>query len=217
MSNFTSIPTFQELITKRINEKSLSRSKLVQAIGYTNVSKGIRRLDAYVATFTAPNDGFVERLLNILEIDGLSFHNALMRSMDQLYRKADRKAKECFSPYLEFSVEINLNPRGACMFRQRYCLQQLPSEIQTLPFHEELDFVLSAYREKFQHLLSEMPSQTDKEFVDIGFTCHRHYDSSLEFNAAGVLIKTVEIRAVQLEITPPAGNRVFNFLAGGFI
>ena len=63
-------PTLQQIVNDRMRSKGLSRHQLIQQIGYTNVSKGLRRLDAYLETLTAPSDEFVSKLLDILGIDG---------------------------------------------------------------------------------------------------------------------------------------------------
>ena len=217
MSNFTTPPTLRKLISERIKEKGLTLSKLVQAIGYKNVVKGIRRLDTYLNTFKAPSDDFVRRLLLVLDIDGLSFHNALTRSVNKMHCKTDRKAKEHFRPYLELSVKLEMNPSfAAYMLRQKYCVHRLPSEIRNLPFHEELDFVLSVYQEKFQHMVSNLSHPAGKKLIDGGFIYFRHYNSYLRFNAEGVLLKTVSVQPVP-DTKQPFGNRVFNLLAGNIV
>jgi len=217
MSNFTTPPTLQELISERTKEKGLTPSKLAQAIGYKNVAKGVRRLDIYLNTFKAPSDDFVRRLLMVLDIDGLSFHNALARSVNKMHCKADREAKEHFRPYLELSIKMEISPSfAAYMLHQKYCVYRLPSEMQNLPFHEELNLVLSVYQEKIQHMVSSLSHPAGKKLVDAGFIYYRHYDSYLKFNSEGALVKTVAVQPVP-ETKQPFGNRVFNLLAGNIV
>ncbi len=77
-------PTLQELITSRLKEKNLSRSQVVQQIGYSNVSKGIRKFDTYLKTLSPPSDEFVSQLLSVLGVDGLTFHNACIASYKKM-------------------------------------------------------------------------------------------------------------------------------------
>jgi hypothetical protein len=47
MKNTPVTQTLKSLIKQKIKEKGLSRSELVAVIGYTNISKGCNRLDAF--------------------------------------------------------------------------------------------------------------------------------------------------------------------------
>ncbi len=86
----TATSTIPKLITQRIKEKGLSRSQLVSAIGYTNISKGTRRLNHFLNTLEAPYEQFITKLLSILEIDALSFNKAVNASLDQFSVDAKR-------------------------------------------------------------------------------------------------------------------------------
>jgi len=153
----------------------------------------------------------------VLDIDALLFHNVLTRSVDKMSHEAGRKAKEHFRPYLELSVKLEMNPSFVSyMLRQKYCVHRLPSEMQNLPFHEELNLVLSVYQEKFQHMVSSLSHPAGKKLVDAGFIYYRHYDSYLKFNSEGALVKTVAVQPVP-ETKQPFGNRVFNLLAGNIV
>ena len=96
--------TLQKLLTTKIKERGLSRSELVRLLGYTNVSKGLRRLDGYLTALHAPSDEFVVRLLSTLEINGLEFHKALTASINKINFDAYRRAKEHLRPHIKLSV-----------------------------------------------------------------------------------------------------------------
>jgi hypothetical protein len=104
MKNPTVIPSLQKLITQRTKERGLNRSQLVQSIGYTNISKGIRRSDTYLRTLKAPSEEFVVKLLTVLEITGLQFLQAL--NVTQGAIEADEEAQEMFKPHLEILVPL---------------------------------------------------------------------------------------------------------------
>lgn len=97
MKNTTVIPTLESLIKQKIIEKGLSRTQLVSAIGYSNISKGCKRLDTFLKTLETPSEEFVTRITSVLEIDPVTFCRALAASRDQF--SAD--LKRTFNPYVE--------------------------------------------------------------------------------------------------------------------
>ena len=70
-------PTLKSLIEQKIHHKQITPSDVVSAIGYTNTTKGIRRLSTFSNTLEAPSDSFVLKLLSVLEIDAISFKKAI--------------------------------------------------------------------------------------------------------------------------------------------
>ena len=67
-------PTLQQVVNDRMRSKGLSRHQLTQQIGYTNVSKGLRRLDAYLKTLTAPSD-WKHKSPHSMEVPAMLFEN----------------------------------------------------------------------------------------------------------------------------------------------
>jgi hypothetical protein len=105
----TATSTIPKLITQRIKEKGLSRSQLVSVIGYSNISKGTRRLNHFLNTLEAPSEQFTTKLLSVLDIDALSFNKAINASLDQFSADSLRT----FKPYIEILLGIQVRPAFA--------------------------------------------------------------------------------------------------------
>ncbi len=209
--------TLQQLVNQKIRKKGLSRLQLVSALGYTNISKGCRRLDTYLTSLHPPSEEFLINFLAVLDINVLEFNKAVFCTESKANRAADRDAKERFHPHMILLVKMDISPlfvRG--ILYNKYCTQRFPEHIQTLPFNEEIEFVVSAYRERYDNFISNIGQRMASQCVDRGFRYYRHYDSYLDFNADGAL---VSIRAVEPapEVKQPLGNRVINMLSGGAI
>jgi hypothetical protein len=117
----TATSTIPKLITQRIKEKGLSRSQLVSAIGYTNISKGTRRLNHFLNTLEAPSEQFITKLLSTLEIDALSFNKAINASLD----KFNAESLRTFKPYIEIILGIMIRPAFAYQAVKNQCSMSL--------------------------------------------------------------------------------------------
>ena len=91
MKNSLHTTSLQQIILKKAQDKDWSRKKLVEELGYSNVSKGLRRLDVFLETLTAPSDNFVRRLTEVLEIDVITFVGSynVSRKLWQLKQRRD--------------------------------------------------------------------------------------------------------------------------------
>lgn len=177
-------PTLRQLITSKLKEQDLSRSEVVQKIGYSNVSKGFNRLDHYLKTLSPPSDEFVSNLLSVLDIDGLAFHNAFIASRDNIAVGADTKAKQSFRPNIE--VQLDFQPRAwfAAQIIHRQCTRLVPADIQNLPFRKELDTVNSIYKKHAENTAC----LADIQNHIVGFKYHRTFDSAMVFDRDLTLI-----------------------------
>jgi hypothetical protein len=177
------VSTLQEVVLQKIQEKELSRPQLIQAIGYKNISKGLRKLDIYLSSLQAPDDAFVKNLLRVLEIDGLTFYRSIKATLASM----DRAAEKEFKPYLV--LEINFQPRpwfaAQAIYHQRTV--QVPFDLQQLPFEEEVASVKALYEERVKNLSYESRV--------IGFEYYRRHNYCLVFDDAFVLTDAFFIQA----------------------
>ncbi len=189
MQEENSVPNLQQLIYARMKGRGLSRSKLIQSLGYSNIPKGLRRLDDYLSTLHAPSDKFINDLLSVLDIEGMPFYRALNLSQHQVLQRANRKAKENFNPHLVLMIKERMKPiYGLHILWHEVCYRPLPLEIQNLPFNEEVDFVTAQYQLQIDNLGT---SEYHRTMGIQGFRYYRSYDNYLEFNVDCVLKKTV--------------------------
>jgi hypothetical protein len=117
MKNTLVTQTLKSLIKQKIIEKGLSRSELVSVIGYTNISKGCKRLDTFLKTLEAPSGDFIVNITSVLGIDAVAFYRALTASLDQF--SAD--AKKNFDPYIEILLNIQIRPHFAYQAVKNMC------------------------------------------------------------------------------------------------
>ena len=116
MKNSPVTPTLQSLIKQKIKEKGLSRSQLVSAIGYSNVSKGCQRLDTFLKTLEAPSEEFIVNIASVLEIDPVTFYRSVVASLDQFSTDSKRT-----KPYVEILLGIQVRPLFAYQAVKSMC------------------------------------------------------------------------------------------------
>lgn len=197
--------TLQKLLTTKIREQGLSRSDLVRLLGYTNVSKGLRRLDGYLTTLKAPSDEFIVRLHSALEINGLEFCRAVSCTLEKMSADAEKE----FKPYIEVLLGIQIRPAIAWQIVHNRCRLSVPQDLQDKPYREEIDTVIALFQDHIENILHSSLKRNV-----IGFEYHRKHDHYLKFNADLVLEETVYVQPAQIKKLP-LGNRLANLLFGG--
>ena len=197
--------TLQKLLTTKIKERGLSRSELVRLLGYTNVSKGLRRLDGYLTALHAPSDEFVVRLLCVLDINALEFSKAVSCTLDKM--SAD--AEKLFRPYIRILLGIQIRPSFAWQIVQNQCCLSVPQDLQDKPYREEMDAIFSLYKDHVEKVLNGRLKNNV-----IGFEYHRKHDHYIRFNADLVLEETVFVQQPIPSGKQPLANRMGNLLTG---
>ncbi len=117
MENAPITPTLQSLINQKIKRKDLSRPELVSAIGYTNISKGNRRLNHFLNTLETPSSDFINNLLSVLDIDCITFNKSINVSLDQFSNQPKKK----FKPYIQIILSIEIRPLFASQMVANKC------------------------------------------------------------------------------------------------
>lgn len=210
MKNTTVPHTLESLINQRIKEKGLSRSQLVSAIGYTNISKGCKRLDTFITTLEAPSDDFIINIASVLEIDPLEFYRAIKATLDQFSADAQRT----FKPYIQIRLGINITPVFAAQMVFSRCSIPVPSTILEMPFGSEIETITALCKEHIDNCLKQLSENLSKNIT--GFNYHRHHSYYMKFNSGFTLEETVFIQP-----RPSGkilfGNRVIDMLSGGIV
>lgn len=183
----------KSLITQKMKGKGLSRSDLVNAIGYTNISKGCQRLDAYLETLEYPSEEFINKLLSTLEIDPFTFFRSLEVTIDKFRDEAARS----FSPYIQIFLSIKPTPHFAAGLVYRKCRIHIPSSLLELPLNEEIEAIHDLYQDHIKTVLND----TLKNSIT-GFRYHRSSDYYLMFDPNFKLVETLFVQPM------PSGNQV---------
>ena len=206
-------PTLHELITSRIKQHNLSRSEFIKAVGYTkNISKGLRRFDSFLHTLEYPNDDFLRSILRVLEIDGLSFYQSFMVSKNVKERETDDIAKNAFKPHIEVLVNDSPSPWFAAQLFYYERRVAVPLEALSLPIIEELNAVISFYKQHVQAITSEN-NIARKQMIQ-GFRYHRQYNYSMEFDTDCIL-KSIEASQTTRPQRKALGNKMVDMMVGG--
>ena len=203
-SSNSATPPIKLLINKSLKEKRLSRSDLVKAIGYTNVSKGCKRLDTYLETLEYPSQDFINRLLSVLRIDPVTLYRSLEVTLQNLTNEAARN----FKPYIQILLSIQPTPHFAAGLVYRMCRICVPPSFLDLPLNEELEAIHSLYLNHREDVLNEKLRNSIS-----GFRYHRSAEYCLMFDPSFKLVETHFVQSL------PSGkrfigNRIVSLLAG---
>lgn len=204
--------TLKDLIFYKLKEKGISRSQLVQSIGYTrNITKGIRRLNEYLNTLEAPSDEFVINLLNNLGIDGLSFHRALSASIDLMNKEADDHAKRRFKPHVIILRDKTITPRFIDEIITRQNTVLIPDEIQNLSFTDELHEIFKIY-DNFNDKIYYSNTTEVYNFTRAGLRYNRKHNYSMVFSA-DLRLKRIDITRPRPRIKMGLANKLVDVLS----
>ena len=195
-------PTVQQLVKQKTHQKGLSFPLLVSELGYTNISKGCRRLNEYLTSLYPPSEEFVVNLLSVLDINGLEFSKAVTCTLD----KISAGAEKLFRPYIRILLGIQIRPAIAWQIVHNRCCLSVPQDLQDKPYREEMDAIFSLYQDHVETVLNGRLKNNV-----IGFEYHRKYGHYMKFNAGLVLEETVFVQPIPSEKQPLA-NRMGNLL-----
>ena len=202
----TTCPTLKALVLAAMQEKGMKPSQLVQAIGYTNITKGMRRLKTYLDTLAAPSEEFVVSLLSILDINGVAYAKAVTTTLDMM----NDRARKNFRPYLQIHLGIRITPVFVACIIQNRCRIPVPEDFKQHPFSEEIDAVIALYQETLESDLFSGESMLRSRVT--GFRYHRESHYCLVFDADFALKETAFIQAGP-ERNLPLGNRLAHLVS----
>jgi len=197
-------PTIEQLVKQRTHQKSLSLPQLVSELGYTNISKGCRRLNEYLTSLHPPSDQFVVNLLCVLDINALEFSKAVSCTLDKMCADAET----LFRPYIRILLGIQIRPAIAWQIVHNQCCLSVPQDLQDKPYREELDAIFFLYKD---HVETELNGRLKNNII--GFEYHRKHDHYIRLNADLVLEETVFVPPI-LSGKQPLANRMGNLLMG---
>jgi hypothetical protein len=143
-----SIVTLHQIVTDRIKEKGITRHNLILQMGYSNVSKGIRKLDAFTYSLKPPGDDFINRLLTVLEIDCPTFIEGYQVTHEEIIQKL----KYTFKPSIRININFIPTPWFTAQLVYRQCEIKVPSNIQELPFDQEIKSINELFKNKLDDL-----------------------------------------------------------------
>lgn len=160
----------QKLINRYLSDNNITRTNLAKQLGYTNVSKGLKRLDEFLITLQSPNPELPALILKQSDISADEFEIAYTAVLDAI---DDQKG-------LEFIPMIRVTPkrRPSPIFAMIVYNIPVPENITSLDFYEELSIIRNLYKD---HKI-KFPTST-------GFRYFRTYGETLEFDSDCQLVE----------------------------
>lgn len=91
--------SLSEIIRDRLDVLGLSRRQLVKRLGYSNINKGFRRLEAILDGDRRTARNFALKLSSALEVDIAEIETAITADCNAALAKLDRQYRESFKPH----------------------------------------------------------------------------------------------------------------------
>jgi len=147
----------QTLISQTMAAKGLRKSQIVSVLGFKNITKGIRRLDAFVAD-GVDSPGMLDRLPSALGLPAETVHAAYEQTLDQMRAEAEaqrsahlERLRAEFRPHVRVKTERTVpSPIFVVAMTggpDRWLRISLPEEITALPEHDQIEQVAEISRQ----------------------------------------------------------------------
>mgnify|MGYP000476908200 CR=1 FL=1 len=162
----------QRLISNYLKTQNISRSKFVKKLGYTNVSKGLKRLDEFLITLKSPNPEFPVLILKNSNIPETDFQDAIQA----VQLKLDDKLRKDFVPMIRVIPIYYPHP----LWGMVHLNIKVPENILDLPYDQEIKMICDLYlnfRSKVEFDVPENWASGAK-----GFRYFRKFNQTLIFD-----------------------------------
>lgn len=167
----------QRLVHEAIRSQGMTRAELARRMGYTNISKGLRRLDALLYDLEGS-----DRLLPLLQ-KALSLPDAQLKvAVSQLQEKRIAEERARFKPIIQVIPATTPSPIFVAALVPRLLNIPVPGDLPSLPADEEFSIVCGLYR---KHRGAHKGWARGK-----GAIYHRYYDERIELDADCKMVKT---------------------------
>ena len=140
----------QTLIADEMDAQHVKRSELVKRMGYSNISKGLRKLDAMLETLEN-REWLLLLLQKALKIPDEKLQTAVSALEDEIFEKNSAE----FKPYIE--VLLAVRPSLLCVMGGIMHIK-VPENTPSLSDNQQISIVRSlcrAYREKYSGVITK--------------------------------------------------------------
>jgi hypothetical protein len=185
-----------ELIVSAIKKSGMSRREVVEALGYQNINRGLRRLDRLIQENSC-NNRFLTHLIDVLKIPPNEMKQAITKTNEKVHRerketriKREQYLREHFRPYLYVKSEER-RPRqisivafvGIAPFKH----VPLPGIEHAKDQKEELQIVRAAIRNHYEEHQGRCPMFGRTT----GYIYRRTFDQSIEMTIDGYVVELI--------------------------
>ncbi len=162
----------QKLINRYLSDNNISRANFAKQLGYTNVSKGLKRLDEFLITLQSPNPGFPALILKHSDISESDFQDAIQAVLEKINDKLRK----------EFVPMVRVIPiyYPSLLISLMHLNIKVPDNILDLSYDEEIKVICNLYldfREKVEFDVPENWGSGAK-----GFRYYRQFNETLVFD-----------------------------------
>ena len=171
------------LIQDAMDKLGMSESQLARQMGYQNVNRGLRRLRQCIENGSCAHD-LTEKLSVALNIPQNDLASAARET--RLARKqrkgieGEKRAQLAFRPHIVLSVDRRPTPLFVWLALEREWRVDIPQELRSLPYDEELSAVRELYLDRFYEAGGVV---FNSEIT--GFMYYRSPGETLVFDATG--------------------------------
>jgi hypothetical protein len=184
----------QTLISQTMAAKGLRKSQIVSLLGFKNITKGIRRLDAFVAD-GVDSPGMLDRLPSALGLPAETVHAAYEQTLDQMRAEAEaqrsahlERLRAEFRPHVRVKTERTVpSPIFVVAMTggpDRWLRISLPEEVTALPEHDQIEQVAEIIR---QHH-AERKGWAGPFGSITGYYYRSEFERAVEFSVTGQVV-----------------------------
>ena len=182
-----------QFIAKQLSERSWSKSQLISAMGYKNISRGLQRLDTCLQQGNCTNADMLARLFRALAPPREEFDAAIAETRRQLaeeervrLEREEEVNRAHFRPYVYVRTSQNRPPfiTAAAVIGPQLKYLQLDEELVVLPRTLLLARVAQIVRQHYHLNFGKCLL-----FGDItGYALRITYGETVEFTSEGILV-----------------------------
>lgn len=169
----------QKLINRYLSDNGISRSDFAKQLGYTNVSKGLKRLDEFLVTLQSPNPDLPALILKHSDISKREFNLAYTAVAESINVELSKD----FVPMIRVIPIYYPHP----LWGMKHLNIKVPSNVLLLPYGEEIKVICDLYLNFRADVKFDVPENWASGAK--GFRYHRKFDKTLVFDKSCKLLK----------------------------
>jgi len=162
----------QSLISNYLKSQNISRANFAKQLGYTNISKGLKRLDEYLITLKSPNPEIRNLILNNSNISEGDFDLAY----SAVAEKINVELSKDFVPSI-FVIPIYY---PSLLMTMKLLNLKIPNNISELSYEDEIKAICNVYLDFKKKVTNISPSNWGSG--ELGFRYHRNFGETLVFD-----------------------------------
>jgi hypothetical protein len=178
MSQGSSDYPISRLIARIITDSGLHRSEFVQAIGYKNAAKGLRRLDEWLQNGSG-DEGCLQKIIDAFHPDPTALEHALAeterihhREQDDAVREIEERERRRFKPFVWVHTVDGAHSFLTAVAERQVKVLRLPEAFK--------DRSEPARLEAVQHRVREHYQKTGGKYIGFGEILRDRYASDFD-------------------------------------